>query len=240
LIDRLNIHAYADGELGPDEMARLEAEIAASPEASRELEAIRCLQSCLHAKMPQPQPGDSWKACLDRLDELDRVKKAETFVGKYAWALCALLFVVILGGGLLNRYRGGSVNMSTVASDLSGMVPMSSIPQPDKLRSWIGSQIGQAPPISSIPPHVVDVAYSDQPEGRIVRVRFQDAQGIVALLIIPNVGGVNGVQPIGDGMFAGQVNGHNCVIRPDSGCAVLVIGDRDLNQLQAFTQSLYR
>jgi hypothetical protein len=241
VIDRLDIHAFADRELAPDELTRLEREIASSPEATRELQAIQSLKSCLLTKLEAPQPGEVWKICSERLDELDRVKKAESFVGKYAWALSALLFAVILGGGLLNRARGYSVNMANVATFNSDLTSWGAprITQPEKLRSWISNQTGQRPTLHVDPDKVVALAISDQPQGRVVRLRMRDNLGLVDLMIIPNVSGIDGVRPMGGGMFMGQVNGFNCVTWPDSGCEVLVIGSQEPAQLQQFAQSLY-
>ena len=85
MIDRLDIHAYADRELAPEEMARLEKEIAASPDATRELDAIHGLKNCLQTKVEQADCARLWTGCIGRLNELDKVKKAEYFVGKWAF-----------------------------------------------------------------------------------------------------------------------------------------------------------
>jgi anti-sigma factor RsiW len=242
VIEPLNLHAFADGELSSDEMARLDKEIAESPEASRELEAIRSLKTCLQTRLDQPDAGTLWKQCASRLDELDKVKRAETFVGKYAWALSALLFVVILSGGMLNRMRGSSVGVGQVASISSDMTSMSAprLSQPEQLRSWITDQTGHRPRIVVDPAKVRAYAYTDQIEGRIVRFQIDEGNGTVELMVIPNITKVEGVRSIGDGMFAGQINGLNCVTWPDSGCAVIVIGNQSVDALKAFGRTLYR
>ena len=237
MIDRLDIHAFADHELAPERLAQLESEINASPEAQRELEAIRGLKSCLKSKAQTPECGTVWKGCAERLNELDRVKKAESFVGKYAWGLCALLFVVIIGGGVLNRLQGGNVGMGQVASDISSMVPMQGTSsQPEQLNSLIHN------PAIVIDPNRVRIVQPivDRLSGRVTGVQLRDSIGLANLIIIPDVGGVDGGQSIGDGMFAGQINGHNCVICPRSGSAVLLMGDRDTSQLHDFALSILR
>lgn len=241
-MDRLDIHGFADRELAPEEMTRLEKEISSSPEATSELQAIASLKLCLQTKLEQPQAGELWKECVGRLDELDRVKKAETFVGKYAWALSVMLFIVILGGGLMNRYRGSSVavgNIAVLSGDMMSLgAPRTS--QPEQLRSWISDQTGQQLRLKVDPSRVVALAYVDQPQGRIVRLTMRDTSGVLDLMVIPNVSSVDGVEPMGGGMFAGQVNGRNCVTWPDAGCAVLVIGDRSAVELRDFAATLYR
>lgn len=241
MIDRLDIHAYADHELSPDEMARVEREIAASPEAARELQAIQSLKTCLHMKMEQPDSSASWKVCAERIEELSRVKRTETFVGKYAWAICAFFLLIIVAGGMFNRFRGGSIGMANVASISGDLVPINTprMSQPEQLRSWISDQTGHRPMLTLDPNLVRQVAYRDQVEGRVVRVRMQDENGLIDLMVFPNVS-IDGGVPLDGSMTAGQVNGVNCVTWPDSGCALLLIGDRDPARLRDFARSLYR
>ncbi len=242
MIDRLDIHAFADRELSPEEMARLQQEIQASPDAARELEAIQSLKVCLTTKLEPQRDASLWRDCVGRLNEIDRAKKAEQFVGKYAWAICGALFVAILGGGLLNHYRGPSVGMGTIASEISSMTPMSTLPasQPEQLRSWINAQTGQRSRIFIDPRKVIRAAYLDQPGGRTFRFRMNDAIGIVDVLLIPNVSSIDGVQEIGDGMSVGQASGLNCVTWQDGGGVVIVAGVQDPQQLREFARSLYR
>lgn len=242
-MDRLDIHAFADRELTAEEMSRLQSEIAASPEAARELEVIQSLKSCLSTKMDQPQAASLWRDCVGRLNEMDRAKKAEHFVGKYAWAICGALFCAIIGGGMLNHFRGPSVGMGTIASEISGMTPMSSpqMSQPEQLRTWINQQTGHRPTIVIDPSKVIRYSYLDQPNGsRIVRIRLLSSVGVVDLLVIPNVAKIDGVQPIGGGMSVGQANGLNCVTWQDGECAVVVAGPQDPQDLRQYAQSLYR
>jgi hypothetical protein len=41
-------------------------------------------------------------------------------------------------------------------------------------------------------------------------------------------------------MYAGEVNGVKCVLWPDSGCVLFLIGARSYDELRAEAQSLYR
>ncbi len=239
MIDRLDIHAYADRELSPEEIAKLGDQISGSPEASRELQAIQALKYCLQTKLSTEECNAMWKQCQGRLDELDRAKKAEFYVSKYAWAICSILFLVIVGGGLFNRYRGG-IGLSQVASLNSEFLPMATprVSNPEHLRDWLGDQTGQRTRLFIDPSTVVWAAYSDQPEmGRIVRFRLRDGDGLVDLTIVPNVERVSGAQPIGNGMMAGQINGRNCVVQFGPGVAVFWTGDRDFQQLCDCAQS---
>jgi hypothetical protein len=101
------------------------------------------------------------------------------------------------------------------------------------------SQWVDAPAIHVDPSKIRGAAYADEPQGRVVRLQLAAPMGDVALVMIPNVGNIEGVQPIGDGFSAGQING-NCVCWVDSGKAYFLIGGYDLSQLKSYAQSLYR
>lgn len=242
MIERLDLHAYADKQLDPQEMARVADAIKQSPEAQKELEAIQQLKSCLQSKAEQPECGAAWKECVSRFNEMDRVKVTESFVGKYAWALCVVLFVALVGGGILNRARGGSVGLGEVASITSDLVPMggqSQMRRPEQLRSWISDQTGYQTKSNFDPSRIETVAYSDQANGRNVMLRVRDDRGTIDVLYLPNVN-INEGEALGGNMLGGKVNGLNCVTWHDGDIQVMVIGSRDANDLRSFAQSLYR
>ena len=242
MIERAELHAFADKELDPQDMARIADAVKASPEAQRELEAIQSLKSCLQTKIEQPECRDAWKECLTRFNEMDRVKVTENFVGKYAWALCIVLFFALVGGGVLNRARGGSVGLGEVASITSELVPMgggSQMRRPEQLRNWINDQTGCETKSVFDPSRIESVAYSDQANGRNVMLRLRDQAGTIDVLYLPNVN-INEGMALGGSMYAGKVNGLNCVTWHDGSVQLLVIGNRQTDELRTFAQSMYR
>ncbi len=64
-----HLAAYADGELGPDAQARVEAWLLAHPQARAEVEAQRRLLRLWEAASPEPPGPDRWSAALSRIEE---------------------------------------------------------------------------------------------------------------------------------------------------------------------------
>jgi hypothetical protein len=81
-IDRETLAAYADGELGPEDMARVEAAIAADPVLAAEVEAHRNLRAMLGAhfapiaEMPVPQRLSAPLARPSNVVDLGAVRSA--------------------------------------------------------------------------------------------------------------------------------------------------------------------
>lgn len=241
MTERTDLHAFADGELPSVEATALDAEIAASPALAAEVERIRSIKQCLATHAVRHEAPEVWKGCVGRLDEIDRVRKAEHFVGKYAWAICSLLFLVIVSGGILTRARGGSMRMGDVAAVSAGLVPTSNphLSAPEQIPTLIDQQIGERPTFMLDPRHVVGVAASDQPMGRVIDFHLRDEIGDADVMVIPQTT-VEGVQPMGDGLSAGEINGVNCVAWRDGGCSVLLIAPRSHEELRAMAHSFYR
>ncbi len=236
------VHGYADGELTANERAHVESLLQSSPQAQAEFEAIKNLKSFLAAQPSKPVEPALWKSCAKRLDEIDRAKRTEGFITRYAWALSLLLFVVIMGGGYLRRIHGSSVGTGEVAAYASSLVPISG-PKPrqaEQLNTWINDQTGQRPKITLDPSRILGVAIADQGDRRIVSVRFTDQSGELALMVIPGVTAVDGVQPMGNGMFACKIDKMNGVTWGDGDCAVVLIGNRDYEYLRTVALALYR
>jgi hypothetical protein len=81
-IDRETLAAYADGELGPEEIARVEAAIAADPALAAEVEAHRKLRNMLGAhfapiaEMPVPERLSAPLGKPANVVDLDAVRRA--------------------------------------------------------------------------------------------------------------------------------------------------------------------
>ena len=135
----------------------------------------------------------------------------------------------------MRRSQGPSLGMAAVASSMGDFISMPAprASQPEQLKSWLRE-------LRIDPSMIMAQAYADRPEGRLWRLSLRDEKGPVELLVIPNVTRLEGVEPIGGDMYAGQISGSNCVTWPDRGCALLVIGDRSIDQLKQFALGLYR
>src|SRR5688572_11364387 len=103
--DWLEIHALADEQLSAEEKAQAQERLANSEKSQRELRAIQAIKEAAASRRDTVTCEQTWKRCQRRLDEMDKVHRIEGFVGKYAWALCSVLFIGIVGAGMLNRNR---------------------------------------------------------------------------------------------------------------------------------------
>jgi anti-sigma factor RsiW len=231
------IHAYADGELEESERARIATQIAHSPESVAQLKAIEFQKDLLRAKIEPLECADVWQTCRGRLQAVRATRRTETFVGRYAWAVCALFFIAILGGGAFNRQgAGGSFLASDVPQIASNLVPFAAPTSntPSEVRRWLYDAIGANPPVALQPEmRVVDAAEATVNGGRVLRIRLYDGLGYFALMVVPNVTSVGGVEPLGDGkFFAGQVEQVPCVAWTSDGYGLILFGDRSTAELR--------
>jgi anti-sigma factor RsiW len=93
---------YLDNELGPDDRARLEALLARSPEARRELERLRVVVSASSGLSIQGPPDDVWDTFLDNV--YNRVER------RAGWT------ILIVGVAALAVYGGYQFVMGPWAS----------------------------------------------------------------------------------------------------------------------------
>lgn len=119
--DKLELmHAYVDGQLDGRELELAQELERTDPDCQREILWARKLKSSLRDSCPPIENQAGWQAAVSRLDEIDRTRRTEAFVGKYAWVLCAVFLIGILGAGLSNRAIGPrKITSSQVASVLS-------------------------------------------------------------------------------------------------------------------------
>jgi anti-sigma factor RsiW len=127
----MDIHAFVDGELSPDEAASVRLGVEQSPLAAREAEAIPNLKTLLKQKVPQVETQTLWSACVKRLDEVDRVREAararriEWLVSRFAPGLCIVLFAGILIVGQFSRHSDrGNVSGPDFAKMVGGFKSM--------------------------------------------------------------------------------------------------------------------
>jgi anti-sigma factor RsiW len=109
MIQRLDLHALADGELDKGEAKLLREALRDDPQAQAEYEVILNFKEMVVQQSVRHEAEDCWKACQVRMNEIDRSRRVESFVGRYAWAMCAVFFVLILGSRfMVNDVRGAS------------------------------------------------------------------------------------------------------------------------------------
>lgn len=232
----MNLHEYADGRLSAAERARVEEAVANDPGLRRELEAIQALKATLIRHCGPVADDRAWDATLSRLDELDRVKRAENFVGRHAWGLCGAFLVLIVGAAVWNRQATpNTLYTADMARVSASMVPVSPplAGARDAWGGWIRNHLGRAPiEFNARPVRVLGAQKGEWDGRRAVRLDLEDGVGPMILFM---VGGVQKVHS-GDGSTQGrycltQMQGVNAVSWVSGDYAFLLAGNRGFNDL---------
>jgi anti-sigma factor RsiW len=235
MIEASLIHAYTDGELDEAERSEVEQALAADPTLHAQIKAVEVQRDLLRSKLEPVDAPEVWKASRARLKEIDATRRTEYLVGRYAWSLCAVLFFAIVGIGGMHR-NGAATRV--FAADVPGMtanlVPFT-VPKmsaQDEVRSWLGQVMGGVPPLSLRPELQVTGAAEGIVDGRkVLQLRLSDDFGNLALMVIPKVDSLGGMQT-DDGKFhRGRVDNFPCVAWTHSGYGLILFGDRSPEEL---------
>ena len=92
------LHTYLDGELTPEEAARIENELAADPRLARELEALRAVDEALESLPAREAPPDLAERVLERARKLRRGRILRIALPLAAAAAAVLIAVLPFGG----------------------------------------------------------------------------------------------------------------------------------------------
>lgn len=240
--DFLEMHALADGQLEGEAKALAESRLQ-DPAFRAEFEAVRQLRSVLQSRVaPDPAPP-VWAACVSRLDEIDKRKRVEGFVGKYAWGMCSIIFALIISAGLMNRYNGRDVATGDVARLAAGLAPFSRsvTSQPTDMRSWI-QDVSHGAPLQLDSGSLRIVSYAQSIEGdRYITVLYcADGAGPVNLVIVKGANRITGAEPMlgHSPYFAGQIQDSNSLSWTDAGFAFTLIGRRPHEELNRIADGI--
>jgi len=239
MIDRLDIHAWVDGELDSDRQKIVSQAVEADPALTAEYHAIVLTKTVLRSKCATEQSAESWNACRERIRRLDQDIRIQQFVGRYAWGICGVFLAILLVGAWVNRTLGsGLIRPGEVASMASTLMPVAQprTTEPDKMHQWAVGTIGDAP--MNLNPGVCQVrsistGYCDG--RRIIRVVLRDAKGDVSVWVVSGASTIDGFRPLPTGgeFLYGRMNGLPSLAWTDNGYALFVAGDRDFESLRA-------
>lgn len=232
--DLLDLHAYVDGELSDEAAAAVRARVESDPAAAAEVAAIRKLKDLSCQCAGTITCDETWKLCTSRLGEMDRVRRTERFVGRYAWGLCAIVLFALVGAGMFNRAKDGSaIYASDVASIASSATGQAALASPDGLSGWLTGLFGRAPvqePPSQL--RVLSVARAEADGRPVARVELADSSGPVVLLIVGGATDVRGLAPTDSVFQHGRMDCVNCVSWTSDGAAMILAGDRSHEALE--------
>ncbi len=230
--DWIEMHALADGQIEPGARAEAETRRDGAPELKAEYDAVQAVKNAC-SKVEPVTCAKTWEKCRGRLDELQKRERVEGFVGRYAWGLCSLIFVVMLFGAVLNRMGGDRLGTGDVAKVLSG---------------FSSSRPGEGAS--------VDLGASANKDRNALRVvatqraflngyvgtvyQLQDQRGPLAFVKVQGVSEVEGVEPMLDaGSYSvGKINDTNCVTWQEGAEANFLIADRSYEDLSRAADQL--
>jgi hypothetical protein len=231
-IDAETLHAFIDGELTAPEQEATMTAIQEHPTAALDLASFSALKAAT-AKLPSPQlPDGAWKTCVRRLDEIDRTRRTESFVGKYAWGMCGAFLLLIVGAGGLNRLHPQSFDSNEMGHITSSLIPTATSSDTANVGKWLQGQVGSAPV-----PHldrltVIRAEVGVVDDHRVARVLLQDSTGVMTLIIVNGSQALDDLQPLANTNFhVLPLSNGSCLAWNASGYTLSLSGQRDPNSL---------
>lgn len=243
MIEKSDLHALADGELSVEEKARLSAKLEANPRAQAEYQQIISLKSALRASAKMPECDELWKACQGRLDELEKTKRVETFVGKYAWGICGVFFMAIAIGGVMNRSASRGVQPNDVAGYMAG-ISLSTPPKTQnqaELNPALKQIVGEAFTERPATMVVTAIGSNNEPGQRTEFARLSDAFGSVAVVALIDVKQVEGLWDYEENsnFKCAKIDGANAMFwTRNDGIICMVIGQRSYEELHEIIEAM--
>lgn len=237
--DFLDLHALVDGELEGDAKKAAEERLSTCDRSRAEYEAVRQLKATIADKCEPITCEKTWADCKDRIQALNRTRKVERFVSKYAWGLCGAFLVCIAVGGSLNRVHG-SVRTGDVARVSASLSPFSiqSGPEEEGNRDLFK---GIMEPMVIRPESVKVVGgASGMIDGhKVVRLNLTDDTGPLALFLFADTEKLEDAQNLdGQGFAICNVNGWKGITWFDKPHSYLLIADRPFDELQLVAQAI--
>jgi len=231
MMDPIDLHAYVDGELSAGQLTDAKTTIESSANTLREVEAIRSLKTMLREKSEAPEIGGSWRSCVRRLDEIDKARKVERAVNRWAPALCGVLLLGIVGAGLFNlRTHWNAPKSQNLARfiGVSGKAPNSGTSIDHQERRLQES-------FASTPTHLEVRRITDGliDGTKVRRFDMRDASGNLQILLVHEQMDFEGMRTLPDypTVRAGVLGTTNCAARIDGNDTVVVIANRSYKDL---------
>lgn len=231
MIEPSKLHAYVDGELNDAERQEVETRLATCSASQAEVATIQRMKSAL-GQVSSVECEAVWANCKSRLDAIDRVAKSGNFITKYSWAfVTGVALFLLIGGGYARHAEAGSVDNTALAgvfSNSSRTTPEKAIrnAELDQLLSAANKNLSRVRPISESRTML---------EGRIARrLDFEDGQGRLFLIVLPQVSSFEGMSSDKDGQyFYGPIDADNKgVAWRVKDVALVLVGPRDYRELE--------
>ena len=231
------INSLIDNEVSSAERAELESEISSSPELQSHFESAKAVKNVVSKHCAPIGCEATWGACLSRLDEIDKAKRVNGFVGKYAWAICSVFFLVILGAATFNRMTGYKrIRSGDIAQMVSGLAPISvpSRSNSSEMTKWFADQLsGSQVPIQPLALEVTRAARGKVNGHPILCLDMKDGSGPVCLAIVKDAHEVEGTSQVSSSpkYFYGRSGNMNFVTWTEGDYSLLLLSDRPVRNL---------
>lgn len=233
------VHALADGEVTSVEEAEAKRLVESDPKLRAEFEWAKALKSSMVANCKPIANDEAWKRCVGRLDDLDRVAKAESFVGKWAWVFCGALLLMIFAGGIVSRTVGSRTVSST---QIAGLLDPTGAGLTDSKQAAPDVKAADFVSLSGFTPTSRITGYLDNRP--FVRFGLRDQLGLggLAVVMIQGADRIEGLdQPTSHAdIRAGRLNEVNAVTWPVQGNTCILFGERPIDELVALAQDMMK
>lgn len=229
------IHGLVDGNLSDEDRAEAQARLFSDPNFKAHFEFAAASKKAVREQCTGVDCEETWAKCRDRLNQIDRARKVEHNVSKYAWAMVAGLTLLIGGVGIINRSdRGGRMHTSDLPSLNASLVPQAGIPS--NMGRWLNGQGIQVQPDRV---RVTGFAHGYNEGREAFRINLRDRVGDMALMIVQDSEGVDGTwSQEGSEFKYGQIESLHFVTWNHDGRAMMLVGDRSLEELQSIAEAI--
>jgi anti-sigma factor RsiW len=231
----LDLHALADGEATDRLTHEVRDLIERDPICAAEYAAIQNLKDFVRGNVRNSHEEEAWKSCVKRLNEIDKTRRAEGFVGRYAWAMCAVAFLAIVGGGILNHAQPTKMDGTDLSSVMASFGPARApgVSQPDDVKRWVNGLLGRASQTVDPSRMVVRAAAQGAIDGhKVLQLQMRDASGDLVLVVLEGQANFADLKPLPDPRYhGGRMNGMNCISWTKGQVSLVLFGQRSHDEL---------
>jgi len=175
----------------------------------------------------------AWKSCVVRLNEIDKARRVESIVGRFAPALCGVFFIAIVLGGLVARHRSDQVAPKVnIARLLPGKSTASSQSDQEKLE-WYKHLLNQSKMSTPDPLTLRQVSICLYQGAPVTQLRASDGNGELIILLIPKPLEISDMTPMQDHpeYRLGRYRDMNCISRPEGDNTTVILARRSYEDL---------
>jgi hypothetical protein len=244
MMDPLDLHAFADGELDKDLAAQVKSALSSDPAAKAEFDAVLNLKDILRTRSVKYTSDECWKACVVRMNEIDKTHRVESFVRRYAWSMCTILFVLILGGRyMVKDMHGDTAQTADLGRIFSSVKGTSNVPAASPAQQQIYDNVLRRARVAiGAPVNQADGQVQDIPVHRII---LRAGDGNVMLFVAPAVVNFEGSAeiPTEPGVSSAVITSprgvyENCVIWHSDDSTFVLAGEQSVGDLDTLRERI--